>query len=125
MLKRLDSLSLYIKNVGETAKFYGLLGFEVVKQTDTICIAKLGDFELHCHDQNTVEFKEESKIEPKGAGVFIYTAVERIDEYYRNLLEKGLKPSSEPRDWPWGNREFVIRDPDGYKIVFYEQVRKA
>lgn len=125
MLRKLDSLLLYIKIVGETTKFYSLLGFEIPRQTENMVIAKLGDFELHCYDQKTVEFKEESKIEPKGAGVYIYIAVDEIERYYKSLLGKGLKPSSEPRDWPWGNREFVIRDPDGYKTVFYEQIRKA
>lgn len=33
----------------------------------------------------------------------------------------GMKPSSEPRDWPWGRREFVLRDPDGYKLVFFKK----
>jgi len=122
MLKRLDSLLLYIKNVDKTANFYRLLGFEIAKQTESMVVAKLGNFELHCHDKNTVEFKEEVEIEPKGAGVYIYIEVEKIDEYYKSLLGKGLKPSSMPRDWPWGNREFAIRDPDGYKLVFYERL---
>lgn len=52
----------------------------------------------------------------------IYLIVDDVDETYKELLEKGLKPSSEPRDWPWGNREFVIRDPDGYKLVFYREI---
>ena len=58
----------------------------------------------------------------KGAGLFLYFEVDDVDEYYEDLLSKGLKPSSEPRDWPWGNREFVIRDPDGYKLVFFHEI---
>lgn len=27
-----------------------------------------------------------------------------------------------PRDWPWGNREFVLKDPDGYKLVFWHEL---
>ena len=122
MLKRLDSLLLYIKSVGESAKFYSLLGFEISRQTEDMIVAKLGDFELHCHDQTTVKFKEESKIEPKGAGVFIYIEIDGIDKYHKSLVDKGLSASSEPINWPWGNREFVIRDPDGYKLVFYEKI---
>ena len=123
MLKRLDSLLLYITGVAASAKFYRSLGFDITKETEEMCIARLGDFELHCHNQDSVRFKEESKVEPKGGGVFIYVAVANIDDYHRGLIEKGLNPSSAPRDWDWGNREFVIRDPDRYKIVFYEKLK--
>lgn len=122
MLKKLDSLLLYVNDVANSAKFYRDLGFKIPKQTDTMVIAKLGGFEIHCHDRKTTVFQEESQIEQKGAGIYIYINVEKIDDYYKSLLEKGLKPSSEPKNWQWGNREFVIRDPDGYKLVFYEQI---
>ena len=35
-----------------------------------------------------------------------------------------MKPnsiSSEPEVRPTGNREFVLRDPDGYKLVFFQK----
>ena len=60
----------------------------------------------------------------RGTGlVFNYLEVEEIDDFCKSLVEKGFKPSSEPRDWPWDNRKFVIRDPDGYKLVFYEKIK--
>jgi len=66
-------------------------------------------------------FKEEAKLKNKGAGLFLYFSVDNVDTFYKNLLAKGLKPSSEPRDRPWGNREFVIRDPEGYKLVIFKR----
>jgi catechol 2,3-dioxygenase-like lactoylglutathione lyase family enzyme len=30
-------------------------------------------------------------------------------------------PATEPRDWEWGNREFIIKDPDGYKLCFSQK----
>ena len=65
------------------------------------------------------EFKEEATAEPKGSGIYINCSVADVDEFYEGVKAKGLTPSSEPRDWPWGNREFVMRDPDGYKLVFF------
>lgn len=56
-----------------------------------------------------------------GAGIFVYLSVENVDEFYKNLLSKGIKPVSAPRDWPSGNREFVIRDPDNYKLVIFKK----
>lgn len=119
-LKKLDSLLFYVTDTHKTAQFYGDLGLEIVKEQKDFTLAKLNDFELHFHDKTEVIFRNESFIEPKDAGIFIYINVANIDEYYQSLKKARLKPSSEPRNWPWGNREFVIRDPDGYKLVFYE-----
>ena len=124
MLRKLDSLVLYVTDTHKTADFYRKLRFEIATEEDDFTLAKLGDFELHCSDKISVDFPQESDIKPKGAGVCICIDVENIDEYFKNLKEKGLKPSSEPRDEPWGNREFGIRDPDGYKLVFYEPLVK-
>lgn len=119
MLKSLDSILLYVADPKKSAEFYRALGFEVTEAED-YSIAKLNWFTIRCQDKNKVKFTEESNVEPKGAGVYIYIQVENIDAYYKSLNAKNLKPSSEPRDWPWGNREFVIRDPDRYKLVFYQ-----
>ncbi|MDD5145234.1 MAG: VOC family protein [Candidatus Pacebacteria bacterium] len=80
----------------------------------------MGDFELHCYDQSKVFFKQDVD-RTKGAGVFIYISVEDVDEKYSELMSKGLQPSGEPKDFDWGNREFAIKDPDGYKIIFYKK----
>lgn len=123
-LKKLDSLLFYVTDTHKTAKFYSKLGFEIIKEQNNFTLARLKDFELHFHDKTEVTFRNESFIEPKGAGIFIYINVKNIDEYYQSLKERELKPSSKPFNWPWGNREFVIRDPDGYKLVFYEKIKK-
>jgi len=116
---------LYVSDVTKSAEFYQILGF-TPKEIDTqFAAVTLGNFELHFHDKHAVPgpyFKRESMAEPKGAGLFIYVAVTQIDAFYRSLLDKGVLTSTEPRDWPWGNREFVVRDPDMYKLVFYEKL---
>lgn len=48
--------------------------------------------------------------------------MDRVDGFHKGLLSKGLKPLTEPQDSPWGNREFVIRDPDGYRLVIFEYI---
>jgi uncharacterized glyoxalase superfamily protein PhnB len=50
-------------------------------------------------------------------------SVDDVDSTYQELVDKGLTPSSQPREWPWGNREFVIRDPDGYKLVIFKKLK--
>ena len=127
MLQKLDSLLFYVTDAKRTVAFYRTLGFEVRKDDKGHGIVRLGDFWLHFHDKDeegNPEFREEAQAEPKGSGLYIYVGVKDINGYYKMLLEKGIKTSSEPRDWPWGNREFALRDPDGYKLVFYEELKK-
>jgi catechol 2,3-dioxygenase-like lactoylglutathione lyase family enzyme len=124
-LTGVDSLMLYVSDVKASAEFYESLGFTPQQIKKDFAAVKLGDFELHFHDKNLVPgpyFRQESLAEPKGAGLYIYVGVREIDAYYRTLIDKGIVTSTEPRDWPWGNREFVVRDLDKYKIVFYEKL---
>ena len=37
---------------------------------------------------------------------------------YERALSLGLFPLSRPKDAPWGERYFHIRDPDGHEISF-------
>jgi len=118
---KFDYVLLYVSDLNKTADFYQKLGFEIVKSTDNKIIAKLGDFELHCYDQSKVFFKQDVD-RFKGAGVFFYVYVDDVDAKYAELKNKGLQPSGEPKDFEWGNREFAIKDPDGYKIIFYKEI---
>jgi len=118
---KLDYILLYVSDLNKTASFYEKLGFEITKRTDNKLIAKLGDFELRCYDQTKVFFKQDID-RFKGAGVFFYVVVEDVDVKYSELINKGLQPSGEPKYFPWGNREFAIKDPDGYKIIFYKKL---
>jgi catechol 2,3-dioxygenase-like lactoylglutathione lyase family enzyme len=51
----------------------------------------------------------------------VYLRVENVDEFHTDLRAQGLKPPTEPRDWPSGNHEFAIRDPDGYDPVIFKR----
>lgn len=118
---KLNSLLLYVSDLKRSSDFYKNLGFEISSKEDYVD-TKLDDFTLRLLDKNKAHFKQDSNREPKGVGVFIYVEVDNIDEYFKTLKEKGLSPSSEPRDWPWGNREFALKDPDSYKLIFYQKL---
>lgn len=44
--------------------------------------------------------------------------VDDVDNQYQRALAAGLQPDFAPRDAPWGERYFHIRDPDGHEISF-------
>jgi catechol 2,3-dioxygenase-like lactoylglutathione lyase family enzyme len=115
----------YVKNTKKTAEFYETLGFMVSRRDQDLVSVRLNWFWLDFLPQDKEDkpnFKEEAALENKGAGQFLYIKVENVDAFYEVVLAKKLKPSSVPRNWPWGNREFVIRDPDGYKLVFFQKL---
>ena len=124
-MKSVAGIVHYVKDTAKTAKFYEDLGFQLTKNKPHHISLRLNWFWMDFHPQDKEdkpEFQKEANLDNKGAGLFLYISVDNVDEFYKGLLSKGLKPSSEPRDWPWGNREFVIRDPDGYKLVFFQKI---
>ena len=54
----------------------------------------------------------------KGEGVRIYcTTAQDVDTLARQIKARGGALTQEPRDQPWGMRDFALVDPDGYKIT--------
>ncbi len=43
--------------------------------------------------------------------------VDDVDEIYQNLMGRGLKFATEPKDQPWGVRDAAFVDPDGNKLI--------
>lgn len=124
MIKRLHSTLFYSSDLDKTSRFYELLGFAIKKSEDGVRI-KLGDFTLAFIDENKTPIKKEVGIQPKGLGIFTYIEVENVDAYFQMLKERSIIVSNEPCDWPWGKREFVVKDPDGYKLVFYSPIIRS
>ena len=123
MIKKFHSTLFYASDLDKTLDFYNQLGFNAELSEGTVRV-KLGDFKLAFVDENKTVIKNESGAQPKGLGIFTYVEVDDVDEYFKLLKEKDILTSSEPRDWPWGKREFVVKDPDGYKLVFFANLKK-
>jgi predicted lactoylglutathione lyase len=114
-LKSVSGLTFFVKDTDKTAEFYKALGFKIEKQEKGYLLARLNWFSLDF-------VAEKSKgDEPKGAGLCINISVGDVDEFYETVLDKGLKPASEPQDYPGGFRNFVIHDPDGYNLVMFKR----
>jgi methylmalonyl-CoA/ethylmalonyl-CoA epimerase len=128
MLKAINVIGMYVSDTMTSVSFYKDLGFEVISDDGIIGRVKLGGFELDFMAKDTAKnlsesFQKDAFGEPKGTGIYINVEVNKIDAYFKQIKELGIEPSTEPKDWPWGQREFVVRDPDRYKIVFYQKLR--
>jgi uncharacterized glyoxalase superfamily protein PhnB len=54
----------------------------------------------------------------KGQGFRIYCdTAQDIDALARRIQERGGTLDQEPKDQPWGGRDFALVDPDGFKIT--------
>ncbi len=125
-INSISGLVCYVKDLDKTAKFYEDLGFRFGKRETHQLKCYVNWFSvdfIETGSEDKAEFKTEANAEPKGAGIYVYIKVDDVDEFYQGVIKKKMKPSSEPKDWPWGNREFVLRDPDGYKLVFFQKLK--
>jgi predicted enzyme related to lactoylglutathione lyase len=101
-----------VEDLSRTAEFYEALGFRRGKEeTDRVTFYVNWFF---------VTFIKQDHDE-KGSGLFLYIKVDDIDDFHKAVVSKGMKPSGQPAVQPSGNREFVLRDPDGYRLAFFQK----
>ena len=53
---------------------------------------------------------------------FAYWNVDAIDEFYREISQRGALVTSQPANKPWGLREFTLTTPDGHRITCGETI---
>ncbi len=56
---------------------------------------------------------------PEGDGVMVYFECRNLDDYVRELVEKGIEFDEMPNDKRWIWREARLRDPDLNQLVLY------
>jgi catechol 2,3-dioxygenase-like lactoylglutathione lyase family enzyme len=123
-ISSISGYTCYVQDLDKTAAFYETLGFRPGKRdgnTVTMYVNWFSVTFVSAPDEDKPGFQKEAHAEPRGSGLYINIKVVGVDDFYQMVLDKGMKPSSEPHDWPHGTREFVLRDPDGYKLVFFEK----
>jgi uncharacterized glyoxalase superfamily protein PhnB len=121
MLMEITGLVLWVQDNTISVKFYKKLGFDVAESNDRHTAVQLGTFKLYLISmRDEEEFNGDSLASDKGKGMYLYIRTNNIDGLYKQLVERGLALRTKPRNWDWGNREFVIKDPDGYKLCFWQ-----
>jgi lactoylglutathione lyase len=61
----------------------------------------------------------------KGQGFRLYcTTTQDVDALAKMIQARGGKLDQEPRDQPWGMRDFALTDPDGFKITIGADTKK-
>ena len=124
-LKSVSGVTCYVRNVAKSTAFYESIGFNIKRKEPKRATAYLNWFwidliSIRADSRPAYRTDEEIWM---GCGPLVYISVDNVDEAYEELRAKGLKPASKPEDSPFGNREFILRDPDKNKLVFFEELK--
>lgn len=118
---KITNLVLWSQENKIAEKFYKKLGFDVEQSDDEHSVVVLSGFKLDIVTMRDEEkFARDSMATEKGRGMYIYIQVDDVDMMHGDLVAKGFMPATEPKNWQWGNREFILKDPDGYKLCFWQ-----
>jgi uncharacterized glyoxalase superfamily protein PhnB len=61
----------------------------------------------------------------KGEGFRLYcTTAQNVDALAKRIEAGGARLDQEPRDQPWGTRDFALTDPDGFKVTIGANIKK-
>jgi catechol 2,3-dioxygenase-like lactoylglutathione lyase family enzyme len=108
----ISGITCHVEDLAKTAEFYETIGFRRGKEEPDRLTFYVNWF--------FVTFVAGERVKDPGAGISTYVKVDDLDDFYNAVVSKGLKPGGEPQV-RGGNREFVLRDPDGYQLVFFEK----
>jgi catechol 2,3-dioxygenase-like lactoylglutathione lyase family enzyme len=122
-LKSGAGIVCYVKDVEVTVRFYEQLGFQFKLKEPTRATAYINWWWIDFHQigaQDTPPWHVSSRPDNGSGGALFYFSVDHVPRAYEELTSKGLKPASAPVDLR-GNKEFVLVDPDGYRLVFFRR----
>lgn len=109
--------------VVESKEFYTrTFGCEVVYEGDDhwFVLLRLGESELGFMKPGMDFQARLFRPAFQGQGIWIAVDVENVDEEYQRLQSLGIPIEEELRDEPWGDRHFVIVDPNGIGLDIVE-----
>jgi catechol 2,3-dioxygenase-like lactoylglutathione lyase family enzyme len=118
----ISGISCYVEDLSRTTEFYEGIGFRRGKEEDDRVTLYVNWFFMTfiAQDQLDAELRTEAEATTKGAGQFVHIKVDDVQDFYEGVRSKGLEPAGEP-EVRGPNREFLLRDPDGYKLVFFQK----
>jgi len=113
----LELLFLEVNSIEESLAFYnGLLSFAIDKHSPEseppMATLQAGALKITLAQHLETMLK-------RGRGVTFFLGVDDVDEYYRELTERGAEVWP-PADEGWGGRFITLQDPDKYRFFFVQ-----
>ncbi len=114
----LKAINLKVADLDKALGFYhDGLSLEVIHKIEQIAVLDLGNVHLVLDQQE----------DPRttGSGAVLHMMVASVDAYHEDLVRKGITAESPPADRPWGDRDFMLVDPDGYRLTVVQAPPEA
>jgi catechol 2,3-dioxygenase-like lactoylglutathione lyase family enzyme len=110
-IETISAVTLAVAEMARSVAFYESLGFRLRYGGPE---ASFTSFDLRDGYLNLAAG------EPPQAGAWgrVILYVDDVDAQYARAIEAGFEPEAPPRDAPWGERFFHLRDPDGHELSF-------
>ncbi len=120
---------LTVSNIDKSKEFYiEVLGFELEYERleNKFAFISLEECQIMLQEKTDSDKWDKYLLEyPFGRGINFQIDVENIDDIYLNIINKGYKIEFDieineyrENDKIWREKEFLIRDPDGYLLRF-------
>jgi catechol 2,3-dioxygenase-like lactoylglutathione lyase family enzyme len=107
MRASLDGLTFHVLDVEKSREFYERIPGAVLDAH------RPGEFALFRIGKAYLGL-----LQSKKTGLHLEVNTPDVDQFYSKLVAAGVEAVSAPRDRPWGERTFNVRDPDGNLIEF-------
>lgn len=119
------SPSLTVNDLDKSLKWYrDVLGFEV-EETWPDDRGKIMGVSLRAGKVSFMIGQDDWKKgrdRKKGEGFRVFcTTTKNVDTLAERIKAKGGRLDQEPKDQPWGVRDFSVTDPDGFKITIAKE----
>jgi catechol 2,3-dioxygenase-like lactoylglutathione lyase family enzyme len=131
---QISAVTLVVKNMEKSCNFCSRIpGLRLEyggTATDTFTSFEVGvgndmhlNLELRIDDANLENLKKQTDF---GRIIFHTNDADRLYSYLKNddNILKLISFENSPKDVPWGERFFHIRDPDSYQLSFAKPIRK-
>jgi lactoylglutathione lyase len=113
-VKSIRTVAVYVTDVERSKRFYGeLLGLTQLEPHDRVAY-QIGHSRLLLHLTDPGETGRHSRLE-------LHLGVDDLDGFVARLAERATPVLQEPVDQPWGDREAIVLDPDGYPVFLVHQ----
>jgi len=117
-----------VPDVEASVRFYTeKLGFELVhlkretvsgRERATFAIVGVGNAVMMLAHERFYVRGGEGRATPRGVGIDTRIVVDDVDAMYRRATDSDVTIVHDIGDRPYGLRDFIIRDPDGFRLRF-------
>ncbi len=111
-IESISAVTIVVADMTRSVAFYESLGF------DQIYGGADADFTSYRVGSGYLNLAYREGLEEVAVWGRAIFYVANVDAMYERARSVGLTPEFSPRDAPWGERYFHLRDPDGHELSF-------